>query len=151
MKMRVDLVEERGIHVVDLTLGNDLIVHLSIAEANVLAQMLRGMVADAETMGKKNFHKKHKVILCNIAEGLGLKKSEYDVRSCLGGPAVLGEVILHTDKFYLQVGGMTTDQFMYRSAKSRQDYSGGANQWLPVAMLGEDKREELLTILRRFQ
>ena len=83
-------------------------------------------------MTKTTFHKQCKTILRKLAKELGLERGAYEVRSCLGGPAVMGEVILHTDSLYVVlseyplVGGVQT---MWRTCNGRKDYTGGRNVW----------------------
>lgn len=90
--------------------------------------------------GKKQFHNSGKRQLRKLArEQLGLKDSEFEVRSCLGGIAVAGEVILHTDKFYLQIHesflGNDGLKVMYRTCKGRTDYTGGQNMYVSLDYL----------------
>jgi hypothetical protein len=77
---------------------------------------------------KAIFHKKGKAFLRAVAKDvLRLEKGQYDVRSCLGGIAVAGEAILHTDTLYAQV--LEGGRVMWRTCKGRKDYSGGTNCW----------------------
>jgi len=90
--------------------------------------------------GKKQFHNSGKRQLRKLArEQLGLKDSEFEVRSCLGGIAVAGEVILHTDKFYLQIHesflGNDGLKVMYRTCNGRKDYTGGQNMYVSLEHL----------------
>ena len=81
---------------------------------------------------KNKFHSTNKKFLKSIANELGLNPDQYDLRSNKGGPAVMGDVILHTDKFYAIVPGdfSHTNEVMIRTCKSRKDYSGGMNNWV---------------------
>jgi hypothetical protein len=90
--------------------------------------------------GKEAFHKKYKSKLRAIAKALGLLPGQYDVRSNKGGPAVLGEVILHTDTLYVSVGGLDAERFMFRSCNGRKDYSGGVNRWMSTDALDTPER-----------
>jgi hypothetical protein len=68
-----------------------------------------------------------------IAGKLGLNEDQYEVRINPGGIAVSGDVILHTDKLYVNFSKscLGPDQgFMYRSCNGRKDYSGGQNRWM---------------------
>lgn len=81
---------------------------------------------------KTLFHQQAKVILRRLATALSLTKAGYDLRSNLAGPAVLGEVTLHTDRLYIQLSetSLGPDRgFMWRTCQGRKDYTGGANQW----------------------
>jgi hypothetical protein len=101
----------------------------------------------AKQLTKNGFHRKYRAVLEAFAARLGLGAHEYEVRSNKGGPAVLGEVVLHSDKLYVAVGSTTWDNasgkgdFLYRSCRGRQDYVGGRNYFLPIADLdGPHKR-----------
>jgi hypothetical protein len=82
---------------------------------------------------KDTFHNSGKRQLKKLAKSLGLTDKEFEVRSCYGGPAVAGEVILHTDKFYLQIFQEIVNakglRIMYRDCKGRTDYTGGQNRY----------------------
>ena len=81
---------------------------------------------------KKLFHSKWKKNLKILAKKMNLNDADYEVRSQLGGPAILGEVILHTTWFYVRVGEPLyggNQNVMYRTCKSMKDYTGGWNQW----------------------
>ena len=84
---------------------------------------------------KKEFHKAGKKVLQWVLSQLGTKG---EVRSCLGGPAVLGEVILHTDYVYVQLCQLrdkdiftnkTETKFMFRGCNGRGDFVGQRNHW----------------------
>jgi hypothetical protein len=72
-----------------------------------------------------------------------------EVRSCKGGPAVCGEVILHTAAVYVCFcvpsfgGGL---HFYYRRCQGRNDYSGEANRWYPFDLLAQDPMKFILTL-----
>ena len=106
--------------------------------------MMNGAVPlwDGTAQSKAAFHAKWKRTFRRIArEDLGLLAGSYSVRSCHGGFGVLGEVILHTDKVYVQVGGSLRDSItavMYRSVTSQQDYCGGPNCWTTTEALTAD-------------
>lgn len=91
------------------------------------------------TTEKKFFHTKYRKVLKGFADKLGLKAGEFEVRSNMGGPAVLGEVILHTESLYVCVGGSTCEAHApavyYRNCAGRKDYAGGVNHWMPATML----------------
>lgn len=82
---------------------------------------------------KDTFHNAGKRQLRKLAELVGLSAKDYEVRSCYGGPAVAGEVILHTDKFYIQLFdsclGDEGIRILYRDCKGRTDYTGGQNRY----------------------
>jgi hypothetical protein len=80
---------------------------------------------------KKKFHADCKKWLMKIASRLGLEKSQFDIRSNKGGPAVLGDIILHSDNLYINMGGSYySSSFYFRSCKNRKDFTGGRNMWI---------------------
>lgn len=96
---------------------------------------------EAHDPGKDAFHRKYRKALKAFAKRLGLAKGTYEVRSCKGGPAVLGEVTLHSATLYMMVHrGFTGEDYrvLYRSCKGRKDYCGGQNLYMPVAALETD-------------
>ena len=69
------------------------------------------------------FHANATQILRKVAKDLGLDKSTYKISSNKGGSLVLGEVTLHHDKVYINLG-----EFSYwRTCEGRTDYCGGTN------------------------
>jgi hypothetical protein len=91
---------------------------------NTLA--LRGVSYDATA--KKLFQSEARRALRQLADALGYDKSDYDLRICAGGPAVGGEVILHSNEVYIQVtcDGQGGD-VLYRRCRDRRDYIGERN------------------------
>jgi len=85
------------------------------------------------TEGQKiEFHAAAKRMLKRLVTALGCSTGTYDLRSNKAGSACLGEVTLHTDNVYVQVCGMTvggSSNILYRTVKSRKDYTGGSNNW----------------------
>jgi len=82
---------------------------------------------------KAEFHRMAKKILKEVADRLGLQASEYSIRSNVAGIAVSGEVTLHADWVYIQLGQSCWGPdfgFMYRSCKGQRDYTGGQNRWM---------------------
>ena len=72
---------------------------------------------------KITYHKLGKKFLKLVAKMLNLPT--FDVRSNMGGDAIVGEVILHTPSFYVSIG----TNFSYaRACQGMKDYSGGVNQ-----------------------
>lgn len=83
---------------------------------------------------KERFHRAAKKVLKSLAQEIGLPDGSYDIRSNKGGIAVSGEVTLHGEHIYVQMyessfgnGGI---EMMYRSCKSRKDYSGDQNYFV---------------------
>ena len=90
---------------------------------------------------KEEFHKQGTRLLKKVLSELGV---DGDVRSCKGGPAVCGEVILHTDKVYVclcvpSFGAAL--QFYFRTCRGRRDYSGGPNRWYSWEKLAAEPAE----------
>jgi hypothetical protein len=80
---------------------------------------------------KPEFHQKAKKVLRYVAEQLGLKKGEFNIRSNMGGIAVSGEVALHANDIYIQMDAWNMGgKFMFRSCKGQRDYTGGPNNWM---------------------
>jgi hypothetical protein len=99
--------------------------------------------SEAGRIKKEVFHKEGKKFLKNLAEELGLKKGDYDLRSNMGGIAVSGEVTLHTDKLYVQLYescvGERGIHVLYRTCKGRKDYAGGSNNMVSMERLAENQ------------
>jgi hypothetical protein len=78
---------------------------------------------------KAEFHRQGRSLLRAIAKRLGISA---DIRSCYGGPAVSGEVILHGDDLYIcllkSVCGV--ERLYFRSCNGKKDFVGGQNQWM---------------------
>jgi len=89
---------------------------------------------------KKAYHAMGKMVLKRLADAMRLRKGEYTVRSCEGGVAVPGEIILHSDHLYLQICPAWASQgaqIMYRTCKGQKDYCGGHNCWAPIRELDD--------------
>ena len=68
-----------------------------------------------------------------IAKEMGLQKGQYDIRVNPAGPAVSGDVHLHSDKLYIAFSQGCMGRgfgFMYRSVSNRRDFTGGYNRWM---------------------
>jgi len=96
---------------------------------------------------KETFHKLGKQVMQQIADDLGLTKGSYDIRSNKAGPAILGEVTLHTDTLYVTTTNINGLRFLSRSCNGRKDYCGGTNIYSPLFYLNE-KYENLLNRFR---
>lgn len=91
---------------------------------------------------KPSFHRIAKRQLRLLATALGLPRGHYDLRSNPAGPAIMGEITLHTENLYVQVGDR---DILIRSCTSRKDYTGGPNGFLPLGIL--DSIPDLVTAL----
>lgn len=107
---------------------------------------------NVNSSNKDTFHNAGKRQLRVLAKLVGLNQKEFEVRSCYGGPAVAGEVILHTDKFYLQLfqSALGSDgiRIMYRECKGRTDYTGGQNRYEKLEKLHST---EFVNTLKKLQ
>ena len=75
-----------------------------------------------------------------MAGELGVAPGSYDLRSNKAGIAVSGEVTLHHDQVYIQVGQSIISggmDILIRSCSGRRDFSGGLNNFVPLAMLDD--------------
>ena len=125
--------------------------YITVPQA-LLAQDTNGY-SDQASEAKTAFHAKGQAFLKNLAKELGLKPGEFDVRSNLGGIAVSGEVTLHADHLYVQLGESCTARgigMLFRGCDSRKDYCGHTNNWLTMAaFVGAEKQPQALVRLRR--
>lgn len=98
------------------------------------------------SLEKFAFHKAGKAMLKKLASELGLAPKTFEVRSCLGGIAVAGEVLLHAENIYIQLfKGWNNEglRFLIRYCKGRKDYTGGCNNYAPLdadSVLGMARR-----------
>lgn len=103
--------------------------------ARSLAANHVGFSHTASAANKDKFHRDAKAYLRLLAAHLGLGEGSYDIRSNKAGPASLGEVTLHSETFYLQLGGLFPDSILYRACQGRKDYTGGRNRFMLYASL----------------
>jgi len=89
---------------------------------------------------KRRFHSAARARLRQLAQELRLPAGSYDLRSNQGGVAVSGEITLHHETVYVQAsqsalgGGMSV---LIRTCRGRRDYSGGPNNFVPLAILDD--------------
>jgi hypothetical protein len=83
---------------------------------------------------KDQFHRNARAQLKRLATSLGLGAGAYDIRSNHAGPACSGEVTLHADQLYVQAS-QNGIGLLFRSCKSRRDFTGGPNNWARLADL----------------
>ena len=80
---------------------------------------------------KRRFHTTARSRLKKLAAELALPQGSFDLRSNRAGIAVCGEITLHHDRAYIQVGqfGLSSGHgILIRTCKGRKDYIGGANR-----------------------
>lgn len=73
----------------------------------------------------------------SVAKDLDLAPGTFEVRTCKGGVAVPGEVILHGESLYLCLGTSMPGGDLIgfaRSCEGRKDYTGGVNRWISTRM-----------------
>lgn len=73
---------------------------------------------------KKLFRQKGRAALRALAKELRLPPNSFDIRSCLGGVAVSGEIILHGERIYIQISQPVTGAdsgALIRSCNGRRD------------------------------
>lgn len=98
---------------------------------------------DFDAAAKNAFHSEGQKAMRALAKALQLESSQYEVRSCRGGPAVSGEIILHTEKCYVQLSlGLCglDNEVLYRTCRGRDDYTGGRNHFAGVRDLVDPQR-----------
>jgi len=87
---------------------------------------------------KRRFHSLARSRLKTLATELALPVDTYDIRSNKAGIAVSGEITLHHEQLYLQVGqfGLGSGHgILIRTCKGRKDYSGGPNHFVALTLL----------------
>ena len=72
-------------------------------------------------------HRSTAAALRKLAAQMGLAKGAYDIRSNKAGDAVAGDVTLHGEAVYVQVGSPCG--ILVRTCKGRKDYTGGPNHF----------------------
>jgi hypothetical protein len=89
---------------------------------------------------KRRFHSAARSRLKKLAAELHLPAGSYDIRSNRAGIAVSGEVTLHHDGAYIQVGQFALTSHhgvLIRTCKGRRDYTGGRNHFLDLDKLDD--------------
>lgn len=95
------------------------------------------------TAARRPLFKEGRKAMTRLAQALGLKRDEFQIRSNMAGVACSGEIILHAAHLYIQfdLGCMGPGrEVMFRSCKGREDYVGGRNHFASVAELIEPIR-----------
>lgn len=89
---------------------------------------------------KRRFHATARSRLKQLAAALHLAPGTFEIRSNRGGIAVSGEVTLHHDRAYVQVGqfGLSSGHgILIRTCEGRRDYTGGANHFAALTLLDD--------------
>lgn len=82
---------------------------------------------------KREFLRMSEQLAIMLAARMGLNEDQYDVRVNKAGPAVSGEVTLHTENHYVyisQFSGILDKGFLVRTCNGRKDYTGGRNHYV---------------------
>lgn len=97
--------------------------------------------SDEGALAKAKFHTDGKKFMKELAVNLGIS-GQCDIHSNVAGIAVSGEITLHGDHIYVQLGEgfMGSTSLLYRSCKHRKDYTGGQNNTIRMSQLAEDER-----------
>lgn len=101
---------------------------------------------------KKEFHRLAKRQLKKLADDMGWKKGEYDLRSNMGGIAVSGEITLHHEDLYIQASQSMAGSdkgLMIRTCEGRKDYTGGRNHFASLTKLDDGNRSELVKFCKQ--
>lgn len=89
---------------------------------------LRSVAFNADA--KKLFHSEARRSLRRLADALSYEKQQFDIRSNSAGPAVSGEVTLHSDELYVQVScNGTGNDVTYRRCRDSRDFTGQRNHY----------------------
>ena len=115
--------------------------------------MAKGFDWDGDHAGERKaaFHRAARRGLQDLADGLGLARGTYEIRSNKGGPAVSGEVTLHGENVYVQASQpfASRNGLLVRTCDGRRDFTGGHNNLLPLRNL--DDTSALVAAVRRIQ
>lgn len=96
----------------------------------------RGVAFDATA--KRHFHVEGRRALTKLADALGYERGDYDLRTNTGGPAVSGEITLHSPEAYVQLGShVSGGRVLFRRCRNRRDHCGGPNHFATIAELTE--------------
>jgi hypothetical protein len=102
-----------------------------------------------DAAAKRLFHSRVRSQLRRLAVALGLAPGSYDLRSNQGGVAVSGEIILHTDRLYVQASQSVMGHdsgILFRTCNGRKDYVGGPNNFASLELL--NRPDDLATCIR---
>lgn len=102
--------------------------------ARSLAANQHGFMESSSAANKDKFHRDARAYLKLLATYLNLPEGSYEIRGNKAGPASLGEVTLHSEDFYMQLGGLLPD-VLYRACNGRKDYTGMRNRFMWLSNL----------------
>lgn len=102
---------------------------------------LRGVSYDEPA--KRLFHSEGRAAMRRLADALGFDEGGYDIGSNKAGPAVSGEITLHSETLWVQlsIGPFGPDrEVCFRKVRDRHDHIGERNHWASVRELVEPDR-----------
>jgi hypothetical protein len=106
----------------------------------------RGVAYDEAA--KRVFHAEGRAAMQRLASALRLSPGTFDVRSNKGGPAVSGEITLHSNDVWVQLSLSSLgpdNEITFRRVQGRKDYTGGRNHRASVVeLLAPDRFAERL-------
>ena len=109
---------------------------------------------------KDHYHRLGRCVLKQLAIDLGLNEDSYEIKSLYGGPAVAGDISLHADHLYVDIGstavpaitarGLSQNcRVMYRYCRDRKDSFGGRNHWCLIEDLTDPVTRDAMRALAR--
>lgn len=112
----------------------------SIAELrrNPLLLILARRGVSYDDGAKRAYHAQGRTALRHLADALRLERGDFDITSCVGGPAAAGEISLHSNELYVMIGIDWPEEHrhvLFRRVASRTDYTGGPNHWASIRQL----------------
>lgn len=111
------------------------ITEIGEIERKPLLLLLARRGVSYDEAAKRSYHAEGRRALKRLADALQLNRGQYDIYSCLGGPAVAGEIALHSAAVYVMIGIDWPDEqrhVLFRHVSCRQDYTGGPNRWASI-------------------
>lgn len=100
--------------------------------------------SDTGARAKAAFHRDGMSFLRKVALALGIPATDYRLSTNKSGIAGSGEVTLHSDDIYIQLSEsclFAGVQVLYRSCKSRKDYTGNRNNFVQCEQLVDEHRQ----------
>lgn len=96
---------------------------------------------------KAKFHREGRAFLKLLAKTLGSIGPEYVMSSNYAGPAVSGEVTLHSESLFIQLSESCSSLgrgigMLYCSCKGKTDYTGGTNHWVDLCEFEDPQRQD---------
>ena len=91
---------------------------------------------------KAAFHSEARTALKRFAEAFGYGPYDYELRTIMGGYAVGGDTVFHSDDLYVQVSPdcCGPSELMFRRCRNRSDHHGMSNNWASLAELDTPQR-----------